>query len=119
MKHFIAFGVSVLLVGSIGLGMAQTSPKTPTASGRPVGNSAVHSFNLRLREDMVKLSQDMHKGTLTPAQVKNLRAQILAIRKQELSNLRSNGHTHGKGQNLTATQETQLGQQLNQIESQL
>lgn len=123
MKRILKIVVEILLLGIAGFAMAQSKTPTPGKSasvgvlsgsiGSPQANPT-HNLNFRLRQDMMQINKDVHSGKLTQAQATTLRTQILAVRKQELADMKSNGNKQ-----LTSDQEAQLGQSLGQIESQL
>ncbi len=88
-------------------GVASTPYPTPIVSPAPQLDSA-------LKKAMIQIDKDVKSGKLTKAQAASLKTQVLTIRKQELADLKSNGKRE-----LTSGQETQLSQQLSQIETSL
>lgn len=113
MNKIATFWISILGIGVTNLAMAQVKTPAPVKQVS-VSSNPTHNLNFRLRQDMMQIQKDLHSGKLTKGQADSNRAQVLAIRKQELADMKANGNHQ-----LTADQQTQLGQQLTQLEGQL
>ena len=130
MKIFITFVVSIFLIGTTEMALAQTKtpvvgkPAVSAVASQPLGNPAIHNVNLRLRQDMMQIQKDLHAGKLTKAQATTLQAKVKAIRSQELGFMKSNGNPSSgssnpsgrSGKQLTDDQTAQLNQSLGQLE---
>ena len=127
MKRFIALSASMMLVGVTGLAMAQSKtpvavPAPKTISGTPSPGTPLHALNERLRADMMQIQKDLKAGKLTKAQADSLKAQVKAIRKQELADFKANGNGSTgspQGRQLTADQISALNQELDQLQPSL
>ena len=70
--------------------------------------SPMDKLSIRLRQQNIQIQRDEKAGKLTKAQAKALRAQVEAIRKAEIADLKQNGT-----KTLTDSQIVSLNQQLN------
>jgi uncharacterized protein involved in exopolysaccharide biosynthesis len=67
-------------------------------------------LSIRLRQQNIQIQRDEKVGKLTKAQTKALKAQVEAIRQQEIADLKQNGT-----KTLTDAQIASLNQQLNTL----
>jgi uncharacterized protein involved in exopolysaccharide biosynthesis len=65
---------------------------------------------IRLRQQNIQIQRDLKAGKLTKDQAKSLKAQVEAIRKQEIADLKTNGT-----KTLTDAQVASLNTQLNSL----
>ncbi|HVU83754.1 MAG TPA: hypothetical protein VHC50_02875 [Puia sp.] len=72
--------------------------------------SSLERINLRLRQQNIQINRDLKLGKLTKDQAKTLKAQVEAIRKAEIADLKQNGT-----KTLTDAQISQLNEQLNTL----
>jgi ribosome recycling factor len=99
MKRFTFVLVLVMAQGmAFGSGVTM-KPKTP-----------MEKLNIRLRQQNIQIQRDLKAGKLTKDQAKALKAQVEAIRKREIADLKQNGT-----KTLTDDQVNQLNQQLNTL----
>lgn len=94
----INFIILLLLFGPLSFALGQEL-KTPT-----------DILNLRIRQQRIQIERDAKLGKLTKDQAKSLKAQVEAIRKAELADLKLNGT-----KTLTDAQLTDLNDQLNTL----
>ena len=118
MKRELFF--SVIVICSMMVNLLGASNSTPVISGTKVSasasspGSAIHTFNERLRAAMIQINKDQKSGKLSKNQVESARAQVKAIRKQELADYKANGKSQ-----LTADQLSSLNASLDSIQSSL
>ena len=86
-----------------------TSAPLPT-SGKTVSRTPMGKLQLKLRHQMAQIQLETRRGKLTTAQSKALKVQVVAVQKQEVTDIKQNGN-----KTLTGTQIAQLDQQLNSI----
>lgn len=72
--------------------------------------TSIDKLSIRLRQQNIQIQRDEKAGKLTKAQAKALKAQVEAIRQQEISDLKQNGT-----KTLTDAQVAQLNEQLNTL----
>jgi hypothetical protein len=82
----------------------------PTPVNVHIQRSPLDKLNIRLREHNIQIERETRLGKLTKAQAKSLKAQVEAIRKAEIANLKQNGT-----KTLTDTQLASLNGQLNTL----
>jgi hypothetical protein len=104
MKKLALAVVSVVLVG---VGSLNAATPTPTKGGTP----AVQNVNERMKEQMRQTQKDLKAGKLTAAQAAAVKKQILAIRQEELSDMKANGEKQ-----LTDSQKAQLNSELDETQ---
>jgi ribosome recycling factor len=81
------------------------------AAGVPVtAKSPAEKLQIRMRQQNIQIQRDEKAGKLTKAQAKALKAQVEAIRKAEIADIKQNGT-----KTLTDDQVNQLNQQLNTL----
>ncbi len=81
------------------------------AAGVPVtAKSPTEKLQIRMRQQNIQIQRDEKAEKLTKAQAKALKAQVEAIRQQEIADLKQNGT-----KTLTDDQVNQLNQQLNTL----
>ena len=73
-------------------------------------NKPYEKLNLRNRQQRLQIERDTKLGKLTKDQAKSLKAQVEAIRKAELADLKANN-----SKTLTDAQITDLNKQLNTL----
>ena len=112
MKKLSLLVASVILMGVTGFVNAQTPvvSKTPVVTSHPMPNDV----NFKMRQAMMLIHKDLHSGKITKAQADSLKAQVKAIRKQELADFKSNGNHQ-----LTDAQKSQISTSLDAIISSL
>lgn len=81
------------------------SAEVPSSAKAPM-----EKLQLRMRHQMAQIQRDVKTGKLTKDQAKVLKAQVEAIRKQEITFLKQNGI-----KTLTDAQIAQLNDQLNTL----
>lgn len=108
MKKLILLVASVILMGTVGMVVAQTPvvSKTPVVGTHPIPNDV----NSKMRQAMELIHKDLHSGKITKAQADSLKQQVMAVRKQELGFFKANGNHQ-----LTDTQKSQLTTSLDSI----
>ena len=79
-------------------------------AGTPIPKTPMEKLTIRLRQQNIQIQRDEKVGKLTKAQTKALKAQVEAIRQQEITDLKQNGT-----KSLTSDQVNQLNQQLNTL----
>lgn len=105
MKRLVFVLVLMLAQGAaFGTGMP-----TPTAP-KVLPNTPMNRLTIRLRQQNIQIQRDLKAGKLTKDQAKSLKAQVEAIRKAEIADLKQNGT-----KTLTDAQVVQLTEQLNTI----
>ena len=82
----------------------------PTPVNVHIQRSPMDKLSIRLRQQNIQIQRDEKVGKLTKAQAKALKAQVEAIRQQEITDLKQNGT-----KTLTDTQVGQLNGQLNTL----
>jgi len=82
----------------------------PTPVNVHIQRSPLDKLNIRLREHNIQIERETRLGKLTKVQAKSLKAQVEAIRKAEIANLKQNGT-----KTLTDTQLASLNGQLNTL----
>lgn len=124
MKKAAAFALSVSLMGTTGLALAQDSaPATsapasnsaPATNAAPEGHGAMKGEHPRIREVHERLMRQrgrigaaVKSGRITEAEAKPLLDKLTSIREEMRSDIKSNGKTE-----LTDEQYSQLNQELN------
>jgi hypothetical protein len=103
MKKSAFVVASMVLVGAVSLNAAST-PTPVKGSATP---SAIQNVNERMKEQMRQVQKDLKAGKLSKTQASAVKAKILAIRQEELSDMKSNGQKQ-----LTASQKAQLNSEL-------
>jgi uncharacterized protein involved in exopolysaccharide biosynthesis len=89
----------LVMFQTVVFGAGAVAPKTP-----------MDKLSIRLRQQNIQIQRDEKAGKLTKAQAKALKAQVEAIRKAEIADLKQNGT-----KTLTDDQVNQLNQQLNTL----
>ena len=122
MKKLSLLVASSFLVGTVGMAIAQT--KTPVVSHTPVAgltnspqlgpHPMPNDVNFKMRQAMELIHKDVHTGKITKAQADSDKAQVMAVRKQELADFKANGNHQ-----LTDTQKSQISSSLDGIISAL
>jgi hypothetical protein len=102
-----------VLIFAITQSSAFASPQT-TPVNIHVQRSPMDKLSIRLRQQNIQIQRDEKAGKLTKAQAKGLKAQVEAIRQQEIADLKQNGT-----KTLTVSQEVQLNQELNSLSKQI
>jgi ribosome recycling factor len=95
----LVFILTVFVAQGVVFGAGAVAPKTP-----------MEKLTIRLRQQNIQVQRDEKAGKLTKAQAKALKAQVEAIRKAEIADLKQNGT-----KTLTDDQVNQLNQQLNTL----
>jgi hypothetical protein len=72
--------------------------------------TAMEKLGIRFRQQNIQIQRDEKAGKLTKVQAKSLKAQVEAIRQQEIADLKQNGT-----KTLTDAQIATLNQQLNTL----
>jgi len=99
MKRLV-FTLALLLAQGVAFGAGVSAPaKTP-----------MQKLTIRLRQQNIQIQRDEKAGKLTKDQAKTLKAQVEAIRKSEIADLKQNGT-----KTLTDAQMAQLNEQLNTL----
>jgi uncharacterized protein involved in exopolysaccharide biosynthesis len=101
--------LALILILALSQSLAFASPQ-PTPVNHLVQRSPMDKLSIRLRQQNIQIQRDEKTGKLTKAQAKSLKAQVEAIRQQEITDLKQNGT-----KTLTDTQITQLNGQLNTL----
>jgi len=101
--------IFLLLVSSLASSVCAFPQRTP-ASGQFIPKTLIDKLSIRLRQQNIQIQRDEKAGKLTKAQAKSLKAQVEAIRKTELADLKQNGT-----KTLTDAQVADLNQQLNTL----
>ena len=91
-------------------GLALAVPQTTSASSPFVPKTPMEKLSIRLRQQNIQIQRDEKAGKLTKVQAKALKAQVEAIRKAEIADLKQNGTKA-----LTDAQVVQLNGQLNTL----
>lgn len=104
MKRFV-----IVLLLFLVKGLSFASPQ-PTPVNVHIQRSSMDKFSIRFRQQNIQIQRDEKAGKLTKDQAKSLKAQVEAIRKQEIADLKLNGT-----KTLTDAQVSQLNEQLNTI----
>jgi ribosome recycling factor len=91
--------LALLAAQSTALGASTPTLKTP-----------MEKLTIRFRQQNIQIQRDQKAGKLTAAQAKTLKAQVEAIRKTEIADLKQSGT-----KTLTDDQVNQLNQQLNTL----
>jgi hypothetical protein len=94
-----------------GISLAASPSATPTS---PNASSPLHQLGMKFRTDMIQIQKDVKSGKLTQAQATEYRNQLKTIRKQEMTDVKTNGN-----KTLTADQESTLMSQLATVEQSL
>jgi hypothetical protein len=97
-------------VSSSGSSPSSTSSSSSGASIPPRTLSPLHQLSQKTWHQMIQIQMDLKSGKMTQAQAKTVRAQIKAVREQELGFLKANGNHQ-----LTGDQFTQLNGQLDTV----
>ena len=95
----LAFILALVMAQGAAFGAGAVAPKTP-----------MEKLQIRLRQQNIQIQRDEKAGKLTKAQAKALKAQVEAIRQQEIADLKQGG-----AKTLTDSQITQLNGQLNTL----
>jgi len=82
----------------------------PTSVNVHIQRSPMDKLSIRLRQQNIQIQRDEKAGKLTKAQAKALKAQVEAIRKAEIADLKQNGT-----KTLTDAQIAELNGQLNSL----
>jgi 1,6-anhydro-N-acetylmuramate kinase len=98
--------IAVVSVGLIGIGILNAA-STPTPVNAVATVTAVKNVNERMKEQMRQTQKDLKAGKLTTAQATAVKKQILAIRQEELNDMKSNGQKQ-----LTDSQKAELNSEL-------
>jgi ribosome recycling factor len=104
--------IVILVLGVFGT-MAQASAfgaGVPTPVNVHIQRTPMDKLSIRLRQQNIQIQRDLKTGKLTAGQAKSLKAQVEAIRQQEITDLKQNGT-----KTLTDDQLNQLNQQLNTL----
>ena len=122
MKKLILLVVSSILAGTVAVAAAQT--KTPVVNATLAAGSKgspqlgphpmPNDVNFKMRQAMELIHKDVHSGKITKAQAESDKAQVMAVRKQELADFKANGNHQ-----LTDTQKSQISSSLDSIISTL
>jgi hypothetical protein len=104
MKHLI-FILTLLIAQGAAFGAVQ-----PTPVNVHIQRTPMDKLTIRLRQQNIQIQRDQKAGKLTAAQAKTLKAQVEAIRQQEITDLKQNGT-----KTLTYAQVVQLNGQLNTL----
>ena len=96
----------LMLAQGVAFGAGLPTPSIPKA----LSNTPVNRLTIRLRQQNIQIQRDEKAGKLTKAQAKSLKAQVEAIRQQEIADLKQNGT-----KTLTDAQVAQLNGQLNTL----
>jgi uncharacterized protein involved in exopolysaccharide biosynthesis len=103
MKRLVFMAVSLMTINTVFATSAPTPishiPKTPT-----------DKIHLRISHQMAQIQKEAKRGKLTKDQAKALKAQVEAIRKDEVADLKQNGT-----KTLTDAQEVQINSQLDTL----
>jgi len=89
---------------------AWAGPRPTPTSGHLIAKTPMDKLTLRLRHQNAQIERELKLGKLTKAQAKTLKAQVEAIRKREIADLKANN-----SKTLTDDQVNQLNQQLNTL----
>jgi small-conductance mechanosensitive channel len=118
MKKATLFALSVSLMGTTGLALAQdAAPATsaPSTASAPAGPGAkmgehprIREVHQRLMRQRVRIAAAVKAGKMTQDEAKPLMDKVKAIREEMRSDIKSNGKTE-----LTDEQFSQLNQELN------
>ena len=106
-KRYLPLVSSLILVGVVNLNAASTP--TPVKGVATV--TAVQNVNERMKEQLREVQKDLKAGKLTATQAGAVKKQILAIRQEELSDMKSNGQKQ-----LTASQKSELNSELDKTQ---
>ena len=82
----------------------------PTPVNVRIQRTPMDKLTIRLRQQNIQIQRDEKAGKLTKAQAKVLKAQVEAIRQQEIADLKQNGT-----KTLTDAQIARFNQQLNTL----
>lgn len=104
MKRLVLISALVLAQG-VAFGAAQ-----PTPVNTHIQRTPMDKLTIRLRQQNIQIQRDEKAGKLTKDQAKVLKAQVEAIRKAEIADLKANGT-----KTLTDSQVAQLNEQLNTL----
>ena len=104
-KKLSLFILAFLIDQAIAFGAAQPAPVNAY-----IQRSPMDKLTIRLRQQNIQIQRDEKVGKLTKAQAKTLKAQVEAIRQQEIADLKQNGT-----KTLTDSQVSTLNQQLNTL----
>lgn len=99
--------IFVILIAS---GAAFAMPQPAPVSGRVIAKTPMDKLTIRLRQQNIQISRDLKAGKLTKDQTKSLKAQVEAIRKAEIADLKANN-----SKTLTDAQISDLFQQLDNL----
>jgi uncharacterized protein involved in exopolysaccharide biosynthesis len=91
-------------------GVAFAAPQPTPVSGRLISKTPMDKLSIRLRQQNIQIQRDVKASKLTKDQAKTLKAQVEAIRKQEIADLKQNGT-----KTLTDAQVATLNEQLNAL----
>ena len=105
MMKRLVFILTLMMAQGVAFGAAQPTPVNVHIQRTPMDKLAI-----RLRQQNIQIQRDQKAGKLTAAQAKALKAQVEAIRQQEIADLKQNGT-----KTLTDSQISQLNQQLNTL----
>lgn len=87
MKNHLTFVLVFALAQGVAFGAAQPTP----VSGHFVPKTPMDKLTIRLRQQNIQIQREVKAGKLTKDQAKTLKAQVEAIRKAELADLKQNG----------------------------
>ena len=100
------FILALMMAHGVTLGAGMPTPTVP----KVLPNTPMNRLTIRLRQQNIQIQREVKAGKLTKAQVKTLKGQVDAIRKQESADLKANN-----SKTLTDTQVAQLNDQLNTL----
>jgi dephospho-CoA kinase len=103
----IRFAFCLILAMAQGVAFAASQP---TPVNTHIQRTPMDMLTIRLRQQNIQIQRDVKAGKLTKDQSKTLKAQVEAIRKQEVADLKTNN-----SKTLTDAQITQLNEQLNTL----
>jgi spore maturation protein SpmA len=101
MKEIILAMVVMFSAGALNLNAASTPTPIKAVA------TEVQNVNERMKEQMRQTQKDLKAGKLTAAQATAVKKRILAIRQEELNDMKSNGEKQ-----LTDSQKAELNSEL-------
>ena len=112
MKRLV-FLLAFISAQSLAFGAQAPSP-TPV---KIIPKTPIEKLHLRIQQQFAQVQRNVKHGKLTKDQGKSLKAQVEAIRKQEIAYLKANPSGPGKGntKTLTDAQISDLNEKLNTL----
>ena len=102
----LTFILILMTAQGAAFGVGMPTPTVP----KVLPKTPMNRLTIRLRQQNIQIQREVKAGKLTKAQVKTLKGQVDAIRKQESADLKANN-----SKTLTDAQVAQLNDQLNTL----